>query len=112
MTPLISFVTLAELYAFGERDGWGEQKMQFVETVRMNLTVVPIERDEVLRAYVRSDAYAHRRGLNPGKDDLWIAATAVATEAYLLTADRDCEPLADQHLNVVLVDVHTGEWRR
>lgn len=107
--PIISYVTLAELYSLGRRNGWGAQKLDFIETVRMNLIVAPIERDQILRAYVEIDAFAASNGKSIGKNDLWIAATANVTDAYLLTTDKDFEPLRDEYLNLVLVDPNTGD---
>jgi len=38
---------------------------------------------------------------NMGKNDIWIAATALALNAELITTDKDFN-----HLNAVLVEVH------
>lgn len=107
--PIISYVTLAELFSLGRQNGWGEQKFQFIETIRMNLIVAPIERWAILEAYVELDSYAVADGKKIGKNDLWIAATAKVTEASLLTTDKDFDPLREQLPNLVLVDPDTGE---
>lgn len=107
--PIISYVTLAELFSLGRQNGWGEQKFQFIETIRMNLIVAPIERWAILEAYVELDSYAVADGKKIGKNDLWIAATAKVTEASLLTTDKDFDPLREQLPNLVLVDPDTGK---
>jgi tRNA(fMet)-specific endonuclease VapC len=106
-STIISYVTLAELFVLGRRNGWGERKLQFIETVRMNMIVAPIERDSILQAYVDIDIAT--KGKVIGKNDLWIAATAQATGAYLVTTDRDFKPLVGSDLNLVLIDPETGD---
>lgn len=108
ITPTISYVTLAELYAFGRKNGWGEQKLQFIETIRMNLLVAPIERNPILHAYAELDAFAEENGKSIGKNDLWIAATAKVMEAHLLTTDKDFKPLRELLPNLVLIEQETG----
>ena len=39
------------------------------------------------------DAYLKKNGKTVGNNDVWIAATARAAGALLLTTDRDFEPL-------------------
>lgn len=108
-TPLISYVTLGELYVLANSFGWGEQKREFVETIRMNLVVVPIEDNSILENYVELDTLGQSTGRQLGKNDLWIAATALAADAHLLTTDKDFAPLSDRHVDVVLVDPDTGK---
>jgi predicted nucleic acid-binding protein len=108
VTPLISYVTLAELRVLGRLWNWGKRKLQFIETVRMNLTIVPIERARILNAYVDIDAHAQANGRKLGKNDVWIAATALAAEAYLLTTDQDFLPL-NSLLSLVVIDPENGE---
>lgn len=107
VTPLISYVTLAELHVLARLWRWGEKKLQFIETVRMNLTVVPIERGPIMNAYVNIDVDATQSGKKLGKNDVWIAATALAAEAYLLTTDQDFVPLGSL-LDLVVIDPETG----
>ena len=109
---LISYVTIGELEALAARLEWGEQKREFIDTIRMNMVVVPIERTPILKSYAAVDLCAHRAGRILGKNDLWIAATAVATESGLLTTDRDFyfDELIDSLLpELALIDTDTGQ---
>jgi len=55
---------------------------------------VDVNREPVLQAYARLDARLHAVGRRMGQqNDLWIAATAVATNATLLTTDLDFDVL-------------------
>lgn len=107
-TPLISYVTLGELYVLANSFGWGEQKREFVETIRMNLVVVPIEDNSILENYVELDTFAQANGKQLGKNDPWIAATARTADAHLLTTDKDFAPLSESHLDLVLIDMSEG----
>ena len=110
--PLISYVTIGELHALAQHFGWGERKRKFIDTVRMNMVVQPIESDLILRKYAEIDACATENGRTLGKNDLWIGATASATDSALLTTDKDFnfEALTNSLLeHLVLVDSDTGK---
>ena len=90
-TALISAVTVGECLAMAKRNGWGVRKQEFLEKLLRQLVILDINREPILRAY----AELHQRRIErsrertPGQNDLWIAATARATRARLLTTDRD-----------------------
>ncbi len=42
---------------------------------------------------------------NMGKNDLWIAASAMASKATLLTTDKDFEHLHNQFIEVKVIDI-------
>ena len=74
-----------------------------------NTVVVRIYFDEILNAYTEPDAYAEnkhpsrpRSGSSNtiGKNDLWIAATALVTDAALLTANKDFQLFDPDFLSV------------
>lgn len=49
--------------------------------------------DEILRTYAEVDELLQRKGRPIEQNDIWIAATAVASGAHLLTTDKDFDPL-------------------
>lgn len=49
-----------------------------------------------------------RPAIQMGKNDVWIAATAAATGAWLVTADGDFDHLAPRFIQRVRVDAKTG----
>jgi len=90
--PLVSVVSLAEARVLAEASNWGEAKRQALDTAFRSLTIVNINHPSVIDAYVQLElhARAHPQGARRmGKNDLWIAATAVAAQAVLLTTDKD-----------------------
>jgi tRNA(fMet)-specific endonuclease VapC len=54
---------------------------------------VSIDTEEILENYAKIDAYSREKGYTMGKNDLWIAATASATGAVLVTTDGDFDHL-------------------
>jgi tRNA(fMet)-specific endonuclease VapC len=61
------------------------------------LAVVDVRSQSVLQRYAAIDSYLVKNGRTVGDNDTWIAATAAATDATLLTTDKDFDPL-DGHL--------------
>lgn len=65
---------------------------------------------DLLTAYAKLDAYSKgkltdkplgRSAIVMGKNDLWIAATAVAANAVLITTDKDFDHLNNVFLRVI-----------
>ncbi|HEX5870624.1 MAG TPA: type II toxin-antitoxin system VapC family toxin [Longimicrobium sp.] len=105
LTPWISAVTVGELFAFAERNEWGVRKRESLEQLISNLIVIDIRRPGVLRSYAVLDTHLKRSGTPMGQqNDVWIAATAAATGAVLVTADRDFDVLYPGHLQREWVD--------
>lgn len=80
---------------------WGEAKRNALDAAFRSLTVVNISHPMVIDAYVKLDLHARFHPLGArrmGKNDLWIAATAVAANAFLLTTDKDFECLIPSHV--------------
>jgi tRNA(fMet)-specific endonuclease VapC len=96
--PLISIVSLGEARAFASRRGWGDGKQENLVKLFRELVVVDIRSDDVLRKYAEIDAWAKDNGWALSDNDTWIAATAAATGAVLLTNDKDFYPLGDNGL--------------
>ena len=76
------------------RNGWGAAKTRRLNTLLGYLMAVPIPYGAVMDCYVQIDDYSLANGRQMGKNDLWIAATARATGATLLTTDRNFDHLA------------------
>lgn len=102
---MISAITVGELFAFAERNEWGARKRESLEQLISNLVVLDIRRPGVLRRYAALDTHLKRSGTPMGQqNDVWIAATAAATGAVLVTADRDFDVLHPEHLQREWVD--------
>ena len=103
--PLISVVTVAEARAFALKLGWGEVKVKTLDELLRQLVVVDINHAQVLRLYAEIDAFLEQSGYSVRDNDKWIAATAGATQAVLITNDKDFDPLDGKLLTRIYVPV-------
>ncbi|HTU48716.1 MAG TPA: PIN domain-containing protein [Bryobacteraceae bacterium] len=104
---VVSVVTHAELLVLADRGQWGSEKRSTLERALENLVVIPIDGASLLQAYVSisaADRAAAGGTRNMGKNDIWIAATALHTELPLLTTDKDFRFLQDNPLQVMWID--------
>ena len=90
---LISIASEGEIRSLALQFGWGAARMQAMEELLSRLVIVPIDRPELVDAYVEIDYYSERTGQHMEKNDVWIAATAFVTTATLLTSDQDFDHL-------------------
>jgi len=111
--PIISVVTIGEIRSIGIRNKWGKQKLISVELLYNNCLIIGINKKPIINAYGNIDSYSQGKledrpligsSRNMGKNDLWIAATAIVSGAKLLTLDNDFE-----HLNGVFLDAEIIE---
>jgi tRNA(fMet)-specific endonuclease VapC len=102
--PLISVVTVGEMISFAKQRSWGAQKLDRLLKISQELVIVDIHNQSVLDRYAEIDTYLVRLGRDIGDNDTWIAATAVAVGAVLLTTDKDFDPLHDTLLTRVYFD--------
>lgn len=101
--PLLSVVSVGELNSLARRWGWGEKKIEALRALIAELVVVDIQRAPILERYADIDTYCKANGFQLGNNDTWIAATAAATGALLLTCDKDFDPLHARFLRRHLV---------
>ncbi len=106
---IISIVTKAEIETLAVLFKWGDRKRDQLKTLLDQFLIVPIDSQQIVAAYVEVDTYSQGKHLNKpsghtsrnmGKNDLWIAATAMVTDSTLLTSDKDFD-----HLNGVFMSV-------
>ena len=108
---VLPMVVVGELEAFALKADWGSQKVLFMNTLfRYHPT---LELSRVFTApYARLDAYSQGKlhalplppgtsARNMGKNDLWIAATALCFDIELHTNDQDFDHLEAVGLRVV-----------
>jgi tRNA(fMet)-specific endonuclease VapC len=104
--PVYSMVTEAELLSFVEQQSWPERKREQAAFLLGYFGRITLDDPNILRAYVLLDAYSRRLpggSVKMGKNDLWIAATAKALGAVIVTTDRDFEHLNGTMLSRLLV---------
>lgn len=103
--PLISVVSIGEMRALTRKFGWGPKKIAILESLVRELVVVDISSREVLEAYGEISHWTEATGQRMGQqNDMWIAATAHATEAHLITTDRDFYVLEPKWVNQTYIE--------
>ena len=104
--PLYSYVTEAEMWSLAEQRNWGKPKREQLRYLLGLFRRVPVEdrEDLTLQAYVLIDGVSLGYGIDMGKNDLWIAATARVTTATLLTSDKDFDHLQGSFLSHEWID--------
>lgn len=106
---MISAISKGEIRSLALQNNWSERKIGILEKLLSQIVTIDINsaNDILLNAYAEIDAYSHKRhpsktyngAAQPmGKNDMWIAATAYATDATLLTTDGGFD-----HLNNVFI---------
>ena len=109
--PLISIVTVGEAKAFARKLSWGDPKRSRLDELLRELVVVNIDAGDVLDRYAEIDYYSeriHKPARPMGKNDLWIAATAAATESWLVTTDNDFDHLVPDFFRRIKINAATG----
>jgi predicted nucleic acid-binding protein len=110
----ISVVNIAEAESLVVQWNWQMNKVDVLKKIIENIITIDIEQNNqpILDAYVNIDAFSQGKipapsgrqlnnsSRNMGKNDLWIAATAHAMDAMLLTTDGDFD-----HLHNVFFEV-------
>ena len=106
---VISVIVAGELEAFALKADWGYQKVYVMRSILEKYHPLSIT-EELISAYAFLDAFSQGKlkevppGLsarNMGKNDLWIAATALYFDIELHTSDNDFDHLGPAGLRVV-----------
>lgn len=102
--PIISVVSEAELRVLALESNWGDFKMRMLEKLVNYLTPVPIPYKGSIDAYIAIDRYSRQHGYTMGKNDLWIAATAMVEGATILTTGADFDHLPQSMVKHIYID--------
>jgi len=112
--PILSVVTLGEIESIAIRNDWGQKRINAVEQFFQQCIITDINAKDVISKYGEIDAYSQGKlkhktlGLtarNMGKNDLWIAASAIVTKATLITTDKDFAHLNESYLELALIEM-------
>jgi len=101
--PLLSTIVEGAVLSFAYYRQWGNEKIQRLRLLLKNLVRVEAGLPEVVECYARLSALARSQGKTMGQNDLWIAATAQAVNALLLTSDQDFLWLSPEYIQLILV---------
>lgn len=103
--PLVSVVSVGEVRALIKKLGWGDAKRRKLLEFLRELVMVDLGSGSILDAYAELDHWTESRGQRMGQqNDLWIAATAKALDAHLVTTDKDFDTLHPAHLQRTWID--------
>ena len=92
----VSIVTLGEIDAIIKKLDMGEKRKAHINTIISRLAKVKIDSKEVISRYGDIDAFRQGKlqkkgdfsARNMGKNDIWIAATALSHDITLITNDN------------------------
>lgn len=108
-TVFISIASVAEVRTFAINNNWGQKRLDALEELLETCTIIDIG-EAVAKKYVEIDTFNNRKNanypliqgntVNMGKNDIWIAATALLLDLVLVTTDQDYS-----HLHGVIIEV-------
>jgi len=107
----VSIASQVELYVLADRRQWGSTKREAVRRMLEQVVVVPIDGQGLVEAYVQianADYTWPAGSRNMGKNDIWIAATALFAGLPLLTTDKDFLFLNNNPIQVMWIDPMTA----
>ena len=99
----ISIVSHGELYAMADRRQWGPDRFLTLAKTLAAFVTVDVAGARIVEAYreiEKFNAAVPTGAVKMGKNDIWIAATAIVAEQPLITTDTDFD-----HLNGALLEV-------
>ncbi|MFT5127607.1 MAG: tRNA(fMet)-specific endonuclease VapC [Rhodothermales bacterium] len=105
--PLVSVISVGESLAFAARIGWSRRKIAALRRLLANFVWVDANRLDVLHAYAEVANSWQCKDPVP-QNDMWIAATASATGATLLTTEPRFTRLSEDLLTCKLVTIKDG----
>lgn len=103
-TCVISVVTVGEMYSLARTLTWGPARVLSLKSLLDEVPWIDISDPAILDTYGQIDHFSARHGRPMGKNDLWIAATAHATNMTLLTTDKDFDHLDPAFITRVWID--------
>lgn len=112
---MISAITKGEIQSLAMQNKWGERKLETLNKLLNLLITVDVSGNNhvLLNAYAEIDSYSLKRhptkrytgSAKPmGKNDMWIAATAFAVNATLLTTDGKFMHLDKKFIDIKFYD--------
>jgi tRNA(fMet)-specific endonuclease VapC len=101
--PLISVVTVGECLSLARQFRWGAAKSQALESLLREFVIVDVNTRPVLERFGEFHSMTRSMGKTLSHNDLWIAATAAATGAHLITTDNDFDPLHPSHIRRTII---------
>ena len=107
--PLISAISVGEILKLTKRFGWGDAKIATLQTLLDSLVKIGINRPQILEAYAEIAYSCEKSGNIKPHNDYWIAATAKASGATLLTTDKHFDDLHKEFIDRIWIDETLGK---
>ncbi len=109
----MSVISRGELASLAYRNKWATPKQTKLEELLKKIPQVDVNNDAIIQMFGEIDAFSQgyhptksstMSARNMGKNDIWIAATAVISNATLITTDKDFDHLNGIFLSVIYID--------
>lgn len=100
---VLSTVVEGEVRGLAKYWNWGAAKLKRLDEILLELVRVDVGHPDIVFDYATLYFEDQKGGHNTGENDLWIAATAKATDAVLLTCDNDFGWMSPRLLRVETV---------
>ncbi len=111
-----TMITLGELDSIIKQNNWGNKRVTELNNIVKGFKLIGMKSIKIIEAYGTLDAFSQGKlknhplpsgmtARNMGKNDLWIAATAYATNATLITTDKDFAHLDPQFISIDYIDI-------
>jgi predicted nucleic acid-binding protein len=91
--PMVSVVSVGELLALVRDWKWGAERIAKMQDLLREYHVLPIDHGAIKDKYGELMGFSKEKGLSPGQNDHWIAATASVAGARIITTDKDFDGL-------------------
>jgi tRNA(fMet)-specific endonuclease VapC len=101
--PILSSIVEGELRGLARCWNWGAAKLKRLDDIFGELVRVDAGHADIVLHYANLYFEDQQGGHNTGENDLWIAATAKATGATLLTCDGDFAWMSPRLVSVEIV---------
>ena len=101
--PLISTITEGELLGYAKYNKWGKKNVEELHDIINELVRVESSHPEIIEMYAELYSEGRSKGKPCGENDLWIAATAKALDATLITCDKDFDWLHPQYITRIYI---------
>jgi tRNA(fMet)-specific endonuclease VapC len=102
--PLISIVTVGEILALAKKFGWGDEKTRNLHDLIRQYVTVDISALTIIDFYAQISYHLESTGQKIPQNDMWIAATAAAAQAVLLTLDKHLDRLTSVFIEIEWID--------
>lgn len=105
----LSIVTIGEIKSFSIQRNWSVSKDKDLDRLLNMFRIININ-NQIIENYAEIDSFSQGKhktkkstfsAKNMGKNDLWIASSAMFLDAYLITTDNDFNHLEPDFIKII-----------